>query len=185
MNINVAKEACPLNLAPTTSTTATLALGDALAMAVLENREFNETDFARSHPGGALGKRLLLYVEDIMHKGDNIPLIEENMCLDLALAEMSSKALGMTGVINSENTLVGIFTDGDLRRTLSSKIDIHSTRMQDIMTQKPYTASTNMLAAELVAIMQEKAINSVIVTDESGAAVGALNMQDLLRAGVL
>ena len=185
LNSGVKKEACPLNLAPTTSTTATLALGDALAMAVLESREFNETDFARSHPGGALGKRLLLYVEDIMHTGDNIPLVKENTSLDLALVEMSSKVLGMTGVINSENTLVGIFTDGDLRRTLSSSIDIHATRMQDIMTQKPYTASANMLAAELVAIMQEKAINSVIVTSESGSAIGALNMQDLLRAGIL
>jgi len=185
LNSSVTKEACPLNLAPTTSTTATLALGDALAMAVLENREFGESDFARSHPGGALGKRLLLYVEDIMHKGKNIPLVEENTSLDLALAEMSSKALGMTGVLNSESVLTGIFTDGDLRRTLSAKIDIHSTHMKSIMTQKPYTASANMLAAELVAIMQEKAINSVIVTNDSGAAIGALNMQDLLRAGVL
>ena len=185
LNSGVKKEACPLNLAPTTSTTATLALGDALAMAVLESREFNENDFARSHPGGALGKRLLLYVEDIMHKGDKIPLVKENSSLDTTLAEMSSKALGMTGVVDSKNILVGIFTDGDLRRTLSFSTDIHSTRMQDIMTKKPYTASAKMLAAELVAIMQEKAINSVIVTNESGSAIGALNMQDLLRAGVL
>ena len=185
LNSSVSKEACPLNLAPTTSTTATLALGDALAMAVLENREFNETDFARSHPGGALGKRLLLYVEDIMHTGDKVPLVAENTSLDLALAEMSSKALGMTGIINADKILTGIFTDGDLRRTLSSSIDIHNTPMKDIMTQKPYTASANMLAAELVAIMQDKAINSVIVTNESGAAIGALNMQDLLRAGIL
>ncbi len=185
LNCAVSKEACPLNLAPTTSTTATLALGDALAMAVLENRAFNENDFARSHPGGALGKRLLLYVEDIMHKDNKVPLLDENATLDQALEEMSIKALGMTGVINHNDELVGIFTDGDLRRTLSNTIDIHKTLMKDIMTRKPYTASPSMLAAELVSVMQEKAINSVIVTDQHNKAVGALNMQDLLRAGVM
>ena len=185
LNCSVDKEACPLNLAPTTSTTATLALGDALAMAVLESREFNENDFARSHPGGALGKRLLLYVEDIMHKGDKIPLVQEHTSLDQALAEMSTKALGMTGVSNESNILVGIFTDGDLRRALADVIDIKKTVMHEIMTRKPYTAKANMLAAELVAIMQQKAINSVIVTNDEEHAIGALNMQDLLRAGVL
>lgn len=185
LNSGISKEACPLNLAPTTSTTATLALGDALAMAVLENREFNESDFARSHPGGALGKRLLLYVEDIMHKDDNIPLVQESASLDQALDEMSTKALGMTGVINEANEIVGMFTDGDLRRNLNETIDIHTTAMRDIMTVNPYTASADMLAAELVTVMQERAINSLIVTDNSGQAIGALNMQDLLRAGVL
>lgn len=185
LNCAVSKEACPLNLAPTTSTTATLALGDALAMAVLENRAFNENDFARSHPGGALGKRLLLYVEDIMHKDNKVPLLDENATLDQALEEMSIKALGMTGVTNHNDELVGIFTDGDLRRTLSNTIDIHETLMKDIMTRKPYTASPSMLAAELVSVMQEKAINSVIVTNQHNKAVGALNMQDLLRAGVM
>ena len=154
-------------------------------MAVLESREFNENDFARSHPGGALGKRLLLYVEDIMHKGDKIPLVQEHTSLDQALAEMSTKALGMTGVSNESNILVGIFTDGDLRRALADVIDIKKTVMHEIMTRKPYTAKANMLAAELVAIMQQKAINSVIVTNDEEHAIGALNMQDLLRAGVL
>jgi len=185
LNCSVDKEACPLNLAPTTSTTATLALGDALAMAVLESREFNETDFARSHPGGALGKRLLLYVEDIMHKDDKIPLVDEQACLDLTLAEMSKKSLGMTGVINTKNELTGIFTDGDLRRTLSKPINPHTTPIKDIMTTNPFCAKSTMLAAELVSIMQDKAINSVIVLDDNEEIVGALNMQDLLRAGVI
>lgn len=185
LNSAISKEACPLNLAPTTSTTATLALGDALAMAVLENREFNENDFARSHPGGALGKRLLLYVEDIMHKDNKIPLIKNDASLDQALAEMSLKALGMTGIINQKNELIGIFTDGDLRRALAEKVDIHTTPIGNIMTSEPYTALPNMLAAELVSVMQEKAINSVIVTNDSNHAIGALNMQDLLRAGVM
>lgn len=185
LNSAVSKEACPLNLAPTTSTTATLALGDALAMAVLENREFNENDFARSHPGGALGKRLLLYVEDLMHKDNKVPLIDENASLDQALEEMSLKALGMTGVTDQHQKIIGIFTDGDLRRTLTNAVDIHKTPMKDIMTSKPYTAKPTMLAAELVSVMQEKAINSVIVTNDENKAVGALNMQDLLRAGVM
>lgn len=185
LNSAVSKEACPLNLAPTTSTTAALALGDALAMAVLENREFNENDFARSHPGGALGKRLLLYVEDVMHKDSKIPLVDENASLDQALEEMSLKALGMTGIVNQHGELLGIFTDGDLRRTLTNTVDTHKTLMKDIMTKNPYTASPSMLAAELVSVMQEKAINSVIVTKQDNQAIGALNVQDLLRAGVM
>ncbi len=181
----VEKEACPLNLAPTTSTTATLALGDALAMAVLESREFNENDFARSHPGGALGKRLLLYVEDIMQKDGNIPLVDEHSTLGDTLEEMSNKALGMTGVINNNNELVGMFTDGDLRRTLIGSVNINEILIKNVMTKSPYTASPNMLAAELVSVMQEKAINSVLVTNEKQHIIGALNMQDLLRAGVM
>ena len=185
LNSAVEKEACPLNLAPTTSTTATLALGDALAMAVLESREFNENDFARSHPGGALGKRLLLYVEDIMQKSNNIPLVDENSTLADTLEEMSRKALGMTGVTNQENRLVGMFTDGDLRRTLTGSVNINEILIKNVMTETPYTASPNMLAAELVSVMQEKSINSVLVTDEQQNIIGALNMQDLLRAGVM
>ncbi len=185
LNSGVEKEACPLNLAPTTSTTATLALGDALAMAVLESREFNENDFARSHPGGALGKRLLLYVEDIMQKDGNIPLVDEHSTLGDTLEEMSNKALGMTGVINNNNELVGMFTDGDLRRTLIGSVNINEILIKNVMTKSPYTASPNMLAAELVSVMQEKAINSVLVTNEKQHIIGALNMQDLLRAGVM
>ena len=187
LNCSVEKEACPLNLAPTTSTTATLALGDALAMAVLENREFNENDFARSHPGGALGKRLLLYVEDIMHKDQHIPLVDETASLEQALAEMSQKSLGMTGVVDANNKLVGIFTDGDLRRNLSQCLEPQKLKIKDIMTKQPYAPSASLLAAELVSVMQEKAINSVIVIDDEDSQniVGALNMQDLLRAGVI
>jgi len=185
LNNEVEKEACPLNLAPTTSTTAALALGDALAMAVLEAREFDENDFARSHPGGALGKRLLLYVDDIMHKGSNIPLVNENVLLEDALAEMSEKSLGVTGITNADNELVGIFTDGDLRRTLTSEQFSKDAPIKEFMTSKPYSPQPDTLAAELVLTMQEKAISSVIVTNNDGSIVGALNMQDLLRAGIV
>lgn len=187
LDTGVEKEACPLNLAPTTSTTATLAMGDALAMAVLESREFDANDFAKSHPGGALGRRLLLYVEDIMHKNKNIPLVQETTTFDHVLDEMSQKVLGMSGVINNSNQLVGIFTDGDLRRALANNanIDIKTTQISELMTKNPYTAKPDMLAAELLAIMQEKTINGVIITDDDDNIVGALNMQDILRAGVV
>jgi len=183
VNIPVEQEACPMNLAPTASTTATLAVGDALAIAVLNARDFDERDFARSHPGGSLGRRLLLYVEDIMHKGEQIPLVRQSALLSDALVEMSSKGLGMTGIIDQNNRLLGIYTDGDLRRTLSERISI-DTPISDVMTAKPVTAKPTMLAAELISLMKEKSINSLMVTDESGV-VGALNMQDLLRAGIL
>lgn len=183
VNIPVAQEACPMNLAPTASTTATLAVGDALAIAVLNARDFDERDFARSHPGGALGRRLLMYVEDIMHKGDEIPLVHESALLSDALLEMSSKGLGMTGVVNASGELLGIYTDGDLRRTLANRINI-DTPINEVMTLNPATSRPDVLAAELVAIMKERKISAVLVTDDSGV-VGALNMQDLLRAGVL
>jgi len=150
LDSGVEKEACPLNLAPTTSTTTALAMGDALAMATLEAREFDESDFARSHPGGALGKRLLLYVDDIMHKDNNIPLINENASLEQALIEMSEKALGVTGVVNAENELVGIFTDGDLRRALTSNSFTKDKAIKEFMTVDPYCPLDNTLAAELV-----------------------------------
>ncbi|MFT6406897.1 MAG: arabinose-5-phosphate isomerase [Arenicella sp.] len=183
VNIPIEQEACPMNLAPTASTTATLAVGDALAIAVLNARDFDETDFARSHPGGSLGRRLLLYVEDIMHQGEEIPLVRETALVSDALVEMSSKGLGMTGVIDANNRLLGIYTDGDLRRTLSEKISI-DTLISEVMTANPITAKPNILAAELVSLMKQKSISGVMITDESGV-VGALNMQDLLRAGVL
>lgn len=185
LDSGVEKEACPLNLAPTTSTTTALAMGDALAMATLEAREFDESDFARSHPGGALGKRLLLYVDDIMHKDDNIPLVDENASLEQALIEMSEKALGVTGVVNTENELVGIFTDGDLRRALTSSSFTKDQAIREFMTVDPYCPQDDTLAAELVLTMQEKAISSVIVKNTDGKIVGALNMQDLLRAGIV
>jgi len=183
VNIPVEQEACPMNLAPTASTTATLALGDALAIAVLNARDFDERDFARSHPGGSLGRRLLLYVEDIMHKGEEIPLVNETALLSDALVEMSSKSLGMTGVVDENKVLLGIYTDGDLRRTLSERISI-DTPISDVMTANPTTAEPDMLAAELISLMKQKSINSLLVTNNS-KVVGALNMQDLLRAGIL
>lgn len=183
VNIPIELEACPMNLAPTASTTATLAVGDALAIAVLNARDFDESDFARSHPGGSLGRRLLLYVEDIMRSGDEIPLIKETALLSDALVEMSSKGLGMTGITDDNNNLVGIYTDGDLRRTLAGRISI-DTPICEVMTANPIAAKPTILAAELIGLMKQKSISGVMVVDDSGV-VGALNMQDLLRAGVL
>lgn len=183
VNIPIEHEACPMNLAPTASTTATLAVGDALAIAVLNARDFDERDFARSHPGGSLGRRLLLYVEDIMRKGDEVPLVRETALLSDALVEMSSKGLGMTGVIDANNVLLGVYTDGDLRRTLSERTSI-DTPISEVMTANPVTAKPTILAAELISLMKQKSISGVMITDDSGV-VGALNMQDLLRAGVL
>ena len=183
INIPVEQEACPMNLAPTASTTASLAMGDALAIAVLNARDFDEKDFARSHPGGSLGRRLLMYVEDIMHKDNAIPLVPESALLSDALVEMTSKGLGMTGVINKSGELVGIYTDGDLRRTLAERISI-DTPISQVMTADPVTVKPDMLAAELIQLMKEQKIGGLIVTDRK-EVVGALNMQDLLRAGVL
>lgn len=183
INVPISQEACPMNLAPTASTTATLAMGDALAIAVLNARDFDETDFARSHPGGSLGRRLLLYIEDIMHKGDAVPLVSDDATLSDALVEMSSKGLGMTGIVNADGKLIGIYTDGDLRRTLAKQTNIQSP-ITDVMTAKPTTARPDMLAAELVSVMKSKRIGGLIITDNDNV-VGALNMQDLLKAGVL
>lgn len=183
VNVPIEQEACPMNLAPTASTTATLAIGDALAIAVLNARDFDERDFARSHPGGALGRRLLLYVEDIMHKGDTIPLVDQRSLLSDALVEMSSKGLGMTGVVDANGTLVGIYTDGDLRRTLAERLSV-DTPISDVMTRDPITVQPDVLAAELVTTMKERRIGSILVTRDK-KVVGALNMQDLLKAGVL
>ena len=183
LNIVIEQEACPMNLAPTASTTTTLAIGDALAIAVLNARDFNEHDFARSHPGGSLGRRLLLYVEDIMHQGSDIPQIDEHQTLSDALLEMSSKGLGMTAIVDRDKQLLGMFTDGDLRRTLSENIGLQ-TPINEVMTKNPVTVQPTVLAAELIATMKSNRINSVVVTD-NGQVVGALNMQDLLRAGIL
>jgi len=185
IDIGVDKEACPLNLAPTSSTTVTLVMGDALAVALLESRGFTEEDFARSHPGGALGKRLLLFVRDIMHSGDAIPSVHHSAKLADALLEMTGKGLGMTAVVNDEYELEGIFTDGDLRRVLNQRTDISNVNVQEVMTRNPVTCRADMLAAEAVAIMQSKKINGLVALDESGRVVGALNMLDLLAAGVV
>jgi len=185
LDVGVDKEACPLNLAPTASTTASLAMGDALAVALLKARNFTANDFARSHPGGALGRRLLLYVRDIMQSGSQIPQVSDNDSLQTALLEMSSKGLGMTGITDEKGKLVGIFTDGDLRRTLNKGIDLNTAKVIDVMTSNPTVTSEDKLAADVVNMMQELSINSILAVDEKNRPVGALNMHDLLRAGLL
>ena len=183
LNVPVTQEACPMNLAPTASTTATLALGDALAIAILNARDFDETDFARSHPGGSLGRRLLLYVEDIMHQGDALPVVNQTATVADALMEMTSKALGMTAIVDDQQQLLGIYTDGDLRRSLANEINLQSP-IAEVMTPDPITVSADQLAAEVVAIMSSKRISGMLVTQDQ-RVIGALNMQDLLRAGVV
>lgn len=181
----VAKEACPLNLAPTSSTTAALALGDALAVALLKTRNFTADDFARSHPGGKLGRRLLLYVRDVMHSGARIPLVPESASLREALLEMTGKGLGMTGVLDAAGKLAGIYTDGDLRRTLNKGLDVYNARISDVMTRNPKTCHADQLAAEIVQLMEQHNINGLMVVDADQRVQGALNMGDLLRAGVV
>lgn len=183
--IAISEEACPLGLAPTASTTATLAMGDAIAVALLEEKGFTADDFALSHPGGSLGKRLLLMLKDIMHQGDALPIVSEVTTIKNALLEMTAKGLGMTAVVSQNNTLQGIFTDGDLRRILEQRIDIHATAISDVMTKQCTTASETLLAAEALNIMETKKINGLIVVDQQQRPIGALNMQDLLKAGVL
>ncbi|MBD8475922.1 KpsF/GutQ family sugar-phosphate isomerase [Pseudomonas sp. CFBP 8770] len=185
LDARVAQEACPLNLAPTSSTTATLVLGDALAIALLEARGFTAEDFAFSHPGGALGRRLLLKVEHVMHTGTALPQVARGTLLRDALMEMTRKGLGMTAILEADGRLAGIFTDGDLRRTLDRTIDVHSTRIEDVMTSHGKTARADMLAAEALKIMEDNKINSLIVVDDQDCPVGAFNLGDLLRAGVM
>lgn len=185
LDISVAEEACPLNLAPTASTTATLAMGDALAVALLKNRGFTAEDFARSHPSGNLGKRLLLRVSDVMRSGDRIPAVGADVNLRDALLEMTEKGLGMTAVVDAGNKVLGIFTDGDLRRTLDSGADVHSTVIRDVMHRDCKTTSADVLAAEALHILEENKITSLLVADEDGVLVGALNIHDLFREGLL
>ncbi|GLX77923.1 arabinose 5-phosphate isomerase [Thalassotalea insulae] len=183
--IKVSQEACPLGLAPTSSTTATLVMGDALAVALLNAKEFTADDFALSHPGGSLGKRLLLRLQDIMHEGERLPLVTAQAKIKEALVEMSLKGLGMTAVVNDNNELIGLFTDGDLRRILDEKIDIHQDEIASVMTKNPTVANKNMLAAQALKIMEDKKINGLIITDENNQPIGAMNMHDLLKSGVL
>ena len=185
LDITVEKEACPHNLAPTASTTATLAMGDALAVALLNSRGFTAEDFARSHPGGKLGRRLLVYVRDIMHTGERVPLVGEDKSLREALVEMTGKGLGMTGVVDRDGKLTGIYTDGDLRRTLERGVDIYTARITEVMTRNPRTTGPEHLAAETVQMMRALNINGLYVVDTDGRVLGALNMHDLLRAGVV
>jgi arabinose-5-phosphate isomerase len=181
----VSVEACPLGLAPTSSTTAALVMGDALAVALLNARDFTADDFALSHPGGSLGKRLLLRLQDIMHTGERLPVINEKAPIKEALVEMSHKGLGMTAVANANNQLVGLFTDGDLRRILDEKIDIHADPVCSVMTHNPTVATADMLVAQALNIMEEKKINGLIIVDNNKMPIGAMNMHDLLSSGVL
>lgn len=181
----VAKEACPLGLAPTSSTTAALALGDALAVALLQARGFSAQDFARSHPGGKLGRRLLVRVSDVMHSGKDLPRVPVSASLTDALLEMSAKGLGMTAVVDDEERVVGLLTDGDLRRILTSGTNLQSGKLAELMTRNPRTIDADRLAAEAVQQMESKRINGFLVVDADGRLVGAFNMHDLFRAGVL
>ena len=186
LDVSVDKEACPLGLAPTSSTTATLVMGDALAIALLESRGFTEADFALSHPGGRLGKRLLLHVADIMHHDQGIPRVPVDAGLSEALAEISRKGLGMTVIVNTDNTVAGVFTDGDLRRLLDhGEVNINKLRIKDVMIANCKTIPANILAAEALQIMESKRINAFPVVDATNQLIGALSMHDLLRAGVV
>ena len=189
IDVHVEKEACPLGLAPTSSTTATLVMGDALAIALLEARGFTEQDFARSHPGGSLGRRLLLLIEDIMHTGEKVPQIHEDAKLSEALFNITENGLGMTVIVDDAQKVIGIFTDGDLRRTLDKDknrdIDIHNTAISKLMTPNCMTITSRILAAEALQLMDKHKINALPVTDEDNRLIGAINMHDLLRAGVV
>jgi len=186
LDISVRKEACPLGLAPTSSTTASLAMGDALAVAVLQIRGFTEEDFALSHPGGNLGRQLLLRVSDIMHTGDQIPLVTSDSSLKETLLEMTNKGLGMTAVIDTnDNTLLGIYTDGDLRRTFEKMPNIETASIKDYMTANCITIQPHSIASEALKVMHDHKINALMVVDNNNAIQGALNMHDLLRAGVV
>ncbi len=184
LDVSVEKEACPLGLAPTSSTTAALVMGDALAMALLTKRGFNENDFALSHPGGMLGRRLLLLVDEIMHKDSNVPIVPAAANLKTALLEMTQKKLGITTVVDDHGKLIGIFTDGDLRRAFDKNVDLHHTTVHDVMTTNPKTIHRHILAAEALGMMEANKITSLVVVDEDQKPVGIIHIHDLLRAGV-
>ena len=185
LDVSVAQEACPLNLAPTASTTATLAMGDALAVALLEARGFTPEDFAMSHPGGTLGRKLLLKISDLMHKGERLPRVSPQASLSDALLEMTRKGLGMTAIVDAQDQVVGVYTDGDLRRTLEHGIDVRTAKIVDVMTTGGKTVKADHLAAEAVQLMEKHKITALLVVNEAGKLVGAIHMQDLLRAGVV
>ena len=185
LNAAVDREACPMNLAPTASTTASLALGDALAVALLDAKGFNAENFARSHPGGSLGRRLLTRVADVMRTGSRMPMVSEDAMLDAALMEMSRKGVGMTAIVDGSNVVKGIFTDGDLRRTLEKSLDFKSTPVNSVMSANPRCIGPDSLAAEAVQLMEQHSISQMLVVDEQHRLVGALNMHDLLHAKVI
>ena len=184
LDTGVDKEACPHNLAPTASTTATLGMGDALAVAVLKSRGFSRDDFARSHPGGTLGRRLLIYVRDVMHTHDDMPLVTSGSQLTTALEEMSAKGLGMTGIVNAEGHLIGIYTDGDIRRSINQSIDVQTTVIDQVMVSDPRSTTADALAAEVVQLMRQHSINGLFAVDPEQRPIGALNALDLMRAGI-
>lgn len=185
LDVSVPAEACPLALAPTSSTTASLAMGDALAVALLDARGFTADDFARSHPAGSLGRRLLLHITDVMHTGEDLPSVGADASLSEALVEMSRKRLGMTAVVDADGVLIGLFTDGDLRRALDSALDVRTAKIADVMTRNPRTIGADQLAVEAARLMETHKITGLIVVDDQGRAVGALNIHDLLRARVV
>ena len=185
IDVSVEKEACPLGLAPTSSTTAALVMGDALAVSLLETRGFTREDFARSHPAGQLGRRLLLHIRDIMHSGDDVPAVNEDASISQAIVEMTEKRLGMTAILDKEGKVTGIYTDGDLRRTLDANVDPHTTPVSRVMTMGGKNIRPEALAEEGMHMMQSHSIQGLLVIDESGTLVGALNFQDLLKAGVV
>jgi len=185
LDVSVSKEACPHDLAPTSSTTVALVMGDALAVALLQARGFTAEDFALSHPGGSLGKRLLLHVSDIMHTEDRIPKVLENATVSEALLEMSKKGLGMTAIVDAQDKVLGLYTDGDLRRSLDKNIDVHSAVISDVMTKNCRTTTAGELAASIVKMMDDHGINGLLVTDTNNKLIGALNMHDILRAGIV
>jgi len=185
LDVAVAEEACPLNLAPTASTTATLAMGDALAVAVLEARGFSAEEFARRHPGGALGRRLLLHVEDIMRTGTAVPRVRPDTLLAAGLVEMSAKGLGLTAVVDADDTVLGVFTDGDLRRALDRHTDLHTTSMRQAMTAAARTVAPQELAASAALLMETHRVTALLVVDAQRRLIGALNVHDLMRAGVV
>jgi arabinose-5-phosphate isomerase len=185
IDVGVEAEACPLGLAPTASTTATLAMGDAIAIALLEARGFSAEDFARSHPGGRLGRRLLLHVSDIMHSGDDMPTVALDVPVSKALMEMTRTGLGTVAIVDDDLKVLGIYTDGDLRRTLDRELDVHRAQISEVMTAQCVTVAPNMLAAEGLKIMEDREINSLLVVDGEHRLIGVLSMHDLLHAGVI
>ncbi|MFI3186480.1 MAG: KpsF/GutQ family sugar-phosphate isomerase [Methylococcaceae bacterium] len=185
INVAVEQEACSLGLAPTSSTTAALVMGDALAVSLLEARGFTRDDFAMSHPGGSLGKRLLLMVGDLMHGGQQVPSVPESALISAALLEMTEKKLGMTAIVDAQLRVIGIFTDGDLRRMLGKNLDIHKTAITEVMTPNCAVITKDILAAEAMQIMEKKKINALLVVDDQHRAIGALNMHDLITAGIV
>jgi arabinose-5-phosphate isomerase len=185
LSAEVTQEACPLGLSPTASTTAALALGDALAVCVLNLREFSAEDFARSHPGGSLGRRLLTRVKDVMRKDPAIPFVQSGSMLSDALVEMTAKGLGLTAIVNTAHQPIGVFTDGDLRRAFARGIQANTAIVDDVMHSSPLCIQANQLAIEAVEVMEQKKINGLLVTDETGQLVGAFNMHDILIAKVI